>query len=227
MQLEVQAGVTDVSELIQAEEDMKKFTAEQVRVCAAAYMCMRHHAALPVVGTTHSLLSLSGAVLPTVCTTTQEAKKKGKGAGGAKAQESAEPKKPGFVAPEGATSTQIAILKAQWEARNIAAKLKGADGAGGGAGAGAGAGGGGLLQPPTSQAGVARARSIANKLAQQLSLGLAGAGGLGAATNAPEPEKKHFELELEINDYPQQARWKVRGSEHWCVLYHNQCVTET
>lgn len=39
--------------------------------------------------------------------------------------------------------------------------------------------------------------------------GAAGAAGLAAAAVAPPAPAKHFETELEINDFPQHARWKV------------------
>lgn len=42
--------------------------------------------------------------------------------------------------------------------------------------------------------------------AQKLAASLSGAAG----AKAPEPTRPHYEAELEINDFPQHARWKVR-----------------
>ena len=43
--------------------------------------------------------------------------------------------------------------------------------------------------------------------AQKLAASMSGVTG----AKAPEPTRAHYEAELEINDFPQHARWKVRG----------------
>jgi ATP-dependent RNA helicase DDX46/PRP5 len=57
--------------------------------------------------------------------------------------------------------------------------------------------------------------------------GLGASVGLGQAAAAPAAPLKHFETELEINDFPQHARWKVRVCVYvWmqmCV-YASMCV---
>jgi len=40
-----------------------------------------------------------------------------------------------------------------------------------------------------------------------------GGGGGGVSTQTPLPAQRHFEAELEINDFPQNARWKVTHRE--------------
>lgn len=43
------------------------------------------------------------------------------------------------------------------------------------------------------------------------------AGGLAGAAMAPPAPAKHFETELEINDFPQHARWKVGAVHRGCL----------
>ncbi len=51
--------------------------------------------------------------------------------------------------------------------------------------------------------------------AQRAAMMAASFSGAGAAAGI----KPHYELELEINDFPQHSRWKVRRSHHHSTLF--------
>jgi len=70
--------------------------------------------------------------------------------------------------------------------------------------AGAGAGAGGALALGGATTGAARAAAFAAALAAQHAAGVGRGGAAGPSAGAPR-----FESELEINDFPQKARWNV------------------
>ena len=41
----------------------------------------------------------------------------------------------------------------------------------------------------------------------------------------PEADKPHFESELEINDFPQHARWKVGCFSHYLSLHPHAALS--
>lgn len=80
-----------------------------------------------------------------------------------------------------------------------------------------------LCLPPQFGAAAPGAMSVGGNAAsmaaaaQKLAASMSGVTG----AKAPEPTRAHYEAELEINDFPQHARWKVRGE--W-GLFVAMCV---
>lgn len=76
-----------------------------------------------------------------------------------------------------------------------------------------------LRLPPQFGAAAPGAMSVGGNAAsmaaaaQKLAASMSGVTG----AKAPEPTRAHYEAELEINDFPQHARWKVRGVGAWVV----------
>jgi len=165
-QLEVSAGVSDESELVEAVAALKKAREDKAKL-----------------------------------------KEKGKGkkasaeeeaAAEAKRKEEAERAKANtFVPPPNATPEQIVVLRAQWEASRRAKDL-------GNGGAAA------RLAPNLANlSGAERAKMLASRFSKAiLPRPKSGAGG-----PVSEEKEMHFMEELEINDYPQQARWKATNRE--------------
>lgn len=142
----------------------------------------------------------------------REGKEKGKGGKVSKeAEEAAEAARKKavaentFVPPPGATPAQIVVLKAQWEAGRRAKELRE------GPSPGTAAGGMGAVDI-ASMSAEEKARFLASRLSKQLTAPDR-ASATAAVMGDGEEKEKHFMDELEINDYPQQARWKATNRE--------------